>query len=103
MGLEREAYQQGRAHRLRRGAAVLTATGLAGTVLVAGRSRTGAVVSGLSLLAGSALQRFGVFEASVATTKDPRFVVPQRERLTAATESGGRLLRQPSVASTRLY
>jgi hypothetical protein len=41
-----------------------------------------AVASGIALLAGSALQRFGVFAAGVASTKDPRYVVvPQRERL----------------------
>jgi hypothetical protein len=59
---------------------------------VAGRSRADTPVSGLCLLAGSALQRYGVFEAGVATTSDPRFVVLQRERLTAATESETRSL-----------
>jgi formate-dependent nitrite reductase membrane component NrfD len=84
MGLVGEAYEHGRAGRLRRAAELLTAAGLAGTVLVAGRSRAGAAASGLALLAGSALQRFGVFEAGVASTKDPRYVVvPQRERLDA--------------------
>jgi hypothetical protein len=40
------------------------------------------VVSGVALAAGSALQRFSVFEAGVASTKDPKYiVVPQRERL----------------------
>jgi hypothetical protein len=54
-------------------------------VLVARRSRVGAAASGIALLGGSALQRFGVFEAGVASTKDPRYtVVPQRERLDAA-------------------
>jgi hypothetical protein len=38
--------------------------------------------AGLALAAGSALQRFGVFEAGVASAKDPKYtVVPQRERL----------------------
>ena len=40
------------------------------------------------LQAGSALQRFGVFEAGVASTRDPRYVVtPQRERLERAEGS----------------
>jgi hypothetical protein len=40
------------------------------------------IVSGTSLLAGSVLTRFGVFEAGVASAKDPKYVVvPQRERL----------------------
>jgi hypothetical protein len=85
MGLIREVYHQGAAGRRRQGAELLTVVGLAGTVLAAGRSRAGAAASGLALLGGSALQRFGVFEAGVASTKDPRYtVVPQRERLDAA-------------------
>jgi hypothetical protein len=84
LGLVREVYEHGRVKRLRRAAELLTLGGLAGTVLVAGRSRTGAAASGLALLAGSALQRFGVFEAGVASTKDPKYVVvPQRERINA--------------------
>jgi hypothetical protein len=82
MGLIGEVYRHGEVHRLRRASEVLTVVGLAGTVLVAGRSRAGAAASGLALLAGSALQRFGVFEAGVESTKDPKYVVvPQRERL----------------------
>jgi hypothetical protein len=51
---------------------------------VVGRTRPVVAASGAALLAGSALQRFGVFEAGVASTKDPKYVViPQRERLTA--------------------
>jgi hypothetical protein len=85
MGLIREVFHQGAAGRHRRGAELLTVAGLAGTVVAAGRSRTGAAASGIALLTGSALQRFGVFEAGVASTKDPRYtVVPQRERLDAA-------------------
>jgi hypothetical protein len=46
------------------------------------------VAAGLALLAGSALQRFGAFEAGVASTKDPKYVVqPQRERLDAANRA----------------
>ena len=46
--------------------------------------RSGSGPSCLALLTGSALQRFGVFEAGVESTKDPRYtVVPQRERLDA--------------------
>jgi formate-dependent nitrite reductase membrane component NrfD len=78
----KEAYRTGRAHRLRRTSELLTAAGLVGTVLGAPRRRGVAVVSGAALLVGSALQRFGVFEAGVASTKDPKYVVqPQRARL----------------------
>ncbi len=84
LGLVGEAYTTGRAHRLRSWAERLTVAGAVGALTVARRSRVGAVVSGLALLAGSALQRFGVFEAGVASTKDPKYVVvPQRQRLDA--------------------
>jgi hypothetical protein len=40
------------------------------------------VLSGTSLLAGSVLTRFGVFEAGVSSAKDPKYVVvPQRNRV----------------------
>lgn len=84
MGLVKEAYHHGTVRRLGLAAEWLTVAGLAGTLLVAGRSRGGAAASGLALLAGSACQRFRVFEAGVETTKDPKYVVvPQRERLAA--------------------
>jgi hypothetical protein len=83
-GVVGEAYTTGRAHRLRRASELLTAAGLAGTVLGARRHRAVAAASGAALLVGSALQRFGVFEAGVASTKDSRYVVePQRARLQA--------------------
>lgn len=84
-GLVAEAYHHGHVGLLGRAADVLTAVGLAGTVLVAGRSRVGAAASGLALLAGSACQRFRVFEAGVESTRDPKYVVvPQRQHLDAA-------------------
>lgn len=87
LGVVAEAHDTGRAGRLRRASEVATAAGLAGTVLLAGRSRAAGAASGLALLAGSALQRFAVFEAGMASTKDPRYVVvPQRER--GATSRG---------------
>ncbi|WP_082943569.1 NrfD/PsrC family molybdoenzyme membrane anchor subunit [Mycobacterium sp. 1274761.0] len=83
LGLSAEAYATGRAHRLRRWSEILTVSGAVGAV-VGGRRRSVVAASGLAVLAGSALQRFGVFEAGVASTKDPKYVVvPQRERLEA--------------------
>jgi hypothetical protein len=85
LGLASEAYTTGRAHRLRIWSQRLTAVGLIGATLGGRRSRAAAVASGLALVAGSALQRFGVFEAGVASTKDPKYVVvPQRQRLDQA-------------------
>ncbi|MGE2712903.1 NrfD/PsrC family molybdoenzyme membrane anchor subunit [Mycolicibacterium litorale] len=80
IGFVGEAYTTGRAHRLRQWSEILTVGGAAGAVV--GRNRTVLALSGAALLAGSALQRFGVFEAGVESTKDPKYVVvPQRERL----------------------
>jgi formate-dependent nitrite reductase membrane component NrfD len=89
LGLQAEAYTTGKAHLLRKWAEYLTIGGALGTVL-SGRSRAPAALSGLALLAGSALQRFGVFEAGVESTRDPKYVVvPQRERLDAGRPARG--------------
>ncbi|WP_249416236.1 NrfD/PsrC family molybdoenzyme membrane anchor subunit [Streptomyces sp. TS71-3] len=81
-GLVPTAYTTGRAHRLRRAAEFLTLGGAAAAVTVARRNRPAAASAGLALLAGSVLQRFGVFAAGVASTRDPKYVVvPQREGL----------------------
>ena len=86
LGLVGEAYTTGRAHRLRTWAERLTIAGAVGALTVARRGRVGAVASGVALLAGSVLQRFGVFEAGVESTRDPKYtVVPQRERLSRAS------------------
>jgi hypothetical protein len=56
---------------------------------LARRSRIAAAAAGLALLGGSVLQRFGTFEAGVASSKDPKYVVvPQRERLAARGGTG---------------
>ncbi len=83
MGLTGEPLSEGTAGRLMQASRALTVAGTVGT-LVLGRRRTGAAASGLALLAGSALLRFGIFEAGQASARDPRFtIVPQRERLDA--------------------
>jgi len=83
LGLVAEAYTTGKAHRLRKCAEYLTVGGALGTV-AAGRNRPAAALCGPALLAGSALQRFGTFEAGVASTRDPKYVVvPQRAPLDA--------------------
>ena len=88
MGLTAEPLHHGQAGTLMRASKVLTLAGLAGTVLLGGRSRPGAVVSGAALMAGSACLRFGVFEAGQESAKDPKYVVvPQRERLAARAVS----------------
>ena len=86
-GIVSEPYHEGRAGTLLRAAKACTVSG-AGLTVLAGRSRLGQVVSGTLLAAGSLLTRFGVFDAGMASAKDPKYtVVPQRERL-AARENG---------------
>jgi formate-dependent nitrite reductase membrane component NrfD len=81
IGMIGETYRTGKAHEIGKWSEYLTLFGLLGTV-GAKRSRTVAVASGAALLAGSAFKRFSVFEAGIASTKDPKYVVvPQRERL----------------------
>jgi Polysulphide reductase, NrfD len=80
-----EPYHQGKSGRLLRTAEILTAAGAAGAALTR-RSRVGSVLSGVALLAASALTRYGIFEAGMASARDPRYtVVPQRERQSAQT------------------
>ena len=80
-GLLSEPYQQDGTGRKLRAARALTVAGALGA-LAGRRSRVVSVLAGLALLAGSALTRFGVFEAGVASAKDPKYtVLPQRERL----------------------
>jgi DMSO reductase anchor subunit len=82
LGMVAEPYAQGRGGRLMRAAQVLSAAGAVGAAVLGGRSRLAAGISGAALLAASACTRFGVFEAGLASARDPKYtVVPQRERL----------------------
>ena len=86
-GIVSEPYSEGRAGLQLRAAKACTVSG-AGLTLLAGRNRLGQAVAGVLLAAGSALTRFGVFDAGMASAKDPKYtVVPQRERL-AAKQNG---------------
>jgi hypothetical protein len=78
-----EPFHEGRPGKFMRAAKACTSAGL-GLAVLGGRRRWGAVASGTLLAAGSLLTRFGVFEAGIASTKDPKYVViPQKERLAA--------------------
>ena len=82
-GIVSEPYHEGKAGRLLRAAKACTAAGAAVTLAV-GRRRAGAVLGGALLAAGSALTRFGVYEAGMESARDPKYtVVPQRERIAA--------------------
>ena len=53
------------------------------------RNRAVSALSGAALLAASALTRFGVFEAGIASAKDPRYTIePQKRRLAARRAAG---------------
>jgi hypothetical protein len=81
LGLVGEPYRLDKAGRRLRAAKGLTVAG-AGLAMLSGRRRWAGVVGGAALLAASALTRFGVFAAGVASTEDPVYVVaPQRDRL----------------------
>ena len=75
-----EPYEAGTTGAILRLAEFLTAGALAGAVL--GRtSRTVSALSGASLVVASAMTRFGIFQAGMASARDPRYtIVPQRRR-----------------------
>jgi formate dehydrogenase major subunit len=90
LGIVAETLQDGTAGRRLKAAKALSAIGALGAATVARRSRLGAALSGAGLLAGSALTRFGLFAAGMASARDPRYTVaPQRERL-RRQEAGAR-------------
>ena len=87
LGFVGDPYRSGKAGRKLRQAKALTAAGAVAAAVAAGRSRRAAVLSGAALLAASALTRFAIFEAGVASAADPAYTVgPQRERLEAERE-----------------
>jgi formate-dependent nitrite reductase membrane component NrfD len=88
-GLVAETYHDGRAGKLMRAAEGLTVAGVAGALMLGRRSRVAAALSGATLLAASACARFGIFEAGLASARDPKYTVqPQRERLAARQREG---------------
>jgi formate-dependent nitrite reductase membrane component NrfD len=75
-----EPYAAGTTGAILRLAEYLTAGALAGAVL-GRRSRAVSALAGASLVAASAMTRFGIFEAGMASARDPKYtIVPQRRR-----------------------
>ncbi len=75
-----EPYETGTTGAVLRLAEFLTAGALAGAVL-GRRSRAVSALTGASLMAASAMTRFGIFEAGMASARDPKYtIVPQRRR-----------------------
>jgi uncharacterized metal-binding protein len=84
IGIVAEPYREGRPGRLISTARTMTAVAAGATLLVGRRSRAVSVLAGATCVAASALTRFGIFEAGLASAKDPKYVVvPQRERMAA--------------------
>jgi formate-dependent nitrite reductase membrane component NrfD len=79
-----ETLHDGKAGRRLKIAKALTLAGALATATPAHRVRLLRSLGGAALLAGSALTRFGLFEAGMASARDPRYTVqPQRERMDA--------------------
>lgn len=83
-----EPFSTGKAGVMLKTAEWLTVAGGLGA-LIAGRNRAAAAISGAALLTASALTRFGVLEAGLESTKDPKYVIePQKRRLAERREQG---------------
>jgi formate-dependent nitrite reductase membrane component NrfD len=84
IGMVAEPYREGRPGRLISVARTMTAAAAGVTFLAGRRLRAVSVAAGLTCVVASAMTRFGIFEAGVASAKDPKYVVvPQRERMAA--------------------
>ncbi|MGP3953583.1 NrfD/PsrC family molybdoenzyme membrane anchor subunit [Streptomyces sp. 7N604] len=84
LGLVGELYVRGRPGRLLKLSKALTVAG-AGLSVLGRRSRAASALAGTAYLAAGLCTRFGIFEAGVRSSEDPKYVVvPQRERLEAA-------------------
>jgi formate-dependent nitrite reductase membrane component NrfD len=92
LGSVAEPYHAGRPGALMKTAKVLTACGLGAAVLAgARRSRALSVVAGAALMTASAVTRVGVFQAGMASARDPKYTVgPQRERLTEREQAAAK-------------
>ena len=89
LGLVAETLHEGKAGQRLKAAKALSALGAIGAATLASGRRSVALLSGAALLAGSALTRFGLFEAGMASARDPKYTVePQRERLAAEAVAG---------------
>lgn len=81
LGMVAEPYKQGRPGRLMSAARAMTA-GAAVVSTLGGRSRVVSALAGATYVTASVLTRFGIFEAGLASARDPKYtVVPQRERI----------------------
>jgi hypothetical protein len=83
LGMVAEPYSEGKGGRYMKTGEQLLAAGAAAAVAGHWRPALGRV-GGALMLVGSAMTRWGVFEAGMASADDPKYTVqPQRERLEA--------------------
>jgi hypothetical protein len=83
-----EPYAHGEAAAFSKLAKGLSIAGAA-TIALRGRSRPGAALGGVMVLAGSVCERWSVFKAGVASAADPKYTVgPQRERIDRGESRG---------------
>lgn len=81
LGEVAEPYHSGKSGVLMRAAEGLTAVAVGAAVVGRGRPWLSRLAGG-ALLAASAMTRFGIFEAGIASAEDPKYTVkPQRARL----------------------
>ena len=87
----REALHPGKSGKLMKASEYLIAAGGVGAAVSAvTKSRAVSVLSGLSLLAGSACTRFGVLDAGLEAVKDPSTTIgPQKRRAQRRREQQG--------------
>ena len=98
IGMVAEPYKTGRPGRLMSTARTMTTVAAGATFLLGRRSRTVSVLAGATCVAASVLTRFGIFEAGLASARDPQYVVvPQRERLAARERRGAESARDDSA------
>jgi hypothetical protein len=89
LGSVAEPYHAGRSGVLMKTAKTLTACGLGAAAAAQWRrSRALSVLAGATLMTASAVTRAGVFQAGLASARDPKYTVgPQRERVTAREQA----------------
>jgi hypothetical protein len=81
LGMVAEPYSEGTSGRLMKTGEAMTLAGAAAAAVGRWKPWLGRLGGALVLL-GSAVTRFGIFEAGMASADDPRYTVePQRERL----------------------
>ena len=82
LGMVAETMRTGTAARRLTAAKALTVAGALAAAKPARRSRLAAALAGGALLGASALTRFGIFAAGMASARDPKYTVePQRARI----------------------